>query len=57
MTRTLSRERVADAFECSTHEIHESAHDEWRDAFRWEDISEELLDPRVVDWSALPECA
>lgn len=49
MTRTLSRDRVADAFEGWASELHESAHDEWRDAFRWEDISEELLDPRAID--------
>ena len=49
MTRTLSRDRVADAFEGWASELHESAHRVWRDVFRWEDISEELLDPRAND--------
>lgn len=43
MTRTLSRERVADAFQGWASELQEPAHGEWRDAFRWEDITEELL--------------
>jgi hypothetical protein len=43
MTRTLSRDRVADAFEGWASELQEPAHNHWRDVFRWEDISQELL--------------
>ena len=49
MTRTLLRERVADAFEGWASELHEPVRDEWRDVFCWEDISEELLDRRADD--------
>lgn len=44
MTRTLSRDRVADAFEGWAYELHDPATDRWRDVFDWEDISEELID-------------
>lgn len=49
MTRTLSRDRVADAFEGWASELQEPDHHEWRDVFRWEDISAELLDRPADD--------
>lgn len=49
MTRTLSRDRVADAFDGWATEVLDPSDDEWRDVFRWEDISEELLAPRSED--------
>ncbi len=49
MTRTLSRDRVADAFEGWATEVLDPSDDEWRDVFRWEDISEELLAPPSED--------
>lgn len=49
MTRTLSRDRVADAFEGWASEIHDPDHGRWRDVFDWEDISDELIDPPADD--------
>nr|AIA19115.1 Unknown Function [uncultured bacterium] len=45
MTRSLSVERVADAFDGWMTEVHEPSRTGWRDAFRWHDISNELLGP------------
>ena len=49
MTLTLSLDRVADAFEGWAVELHHPTQVEWREAFRWDDISKELLDPGAND--------